>query len=101
MKINFEVKIQGEKVMVNFEGSVNELAEASKLQRTELAEWVKLLDDNKYTFERIINQYMDIGANLSKKMIDKQNEINAYQKGDEPESVNKVIEDNAIPWNEL
>lgn len=101
MKINFEVKIQSQKVMVNFEGSATELAQVSKLQRTELAEWVKLLDDNKYTFERIINQYMDIGANLSKKMIDKQNEINAYQKNEDLKSVVKFIEDSAKPWDEL
>ena len=79
MKINFETKIGSQKVVVNFEGSVNELVQASKLQRTELIKWMELIDDNKYNFERIINQYMNIGAALSKTMFDRQSEINAYR----------------------
>ena len=89
MKLSFEMKIEGQKVVVNFEGSANELAQVSKLQRTELIKWMELIDDNKYNFERILHQYMDIGANLSKKMIDKQREINAYQKNEDNESVDK------------
>ena len=106
MKINFETKIGSQKVMVNFEGSVNELVQASKLQRTELIKWMELIDDNKYNFERIINQYMNIGAALSKTMFDRQSEINAYwerisSKDEDLESVVKSIKDSAKPWDEL
>ena len=106
MRINFETKIGSQKVVVNFEGSVNELVQASKLQRTELIKWMELIDDNKYNFERIINQYMNIGASLSKTMFDRQSEVNAYRerissKDEDLESVVKSIKDSARPWDEL
>ena len=106
MKINFETKFQGQKVVVNFEGSITELAQLSKLERTELAEWIRLFDENKYNLERILNQYMDIGANLTKKMLDKQSEVDSYQrtisKDEVPESAKDEFEEViGKSWDEL
>ena len=97
MKINFETKIQGAKVVVNFEGSIEELMAASKLQRTELVEWLNLIDDNKCKVERIVDQYIDIGANLSKKIEDKTIEIQTYKrkisKDEVPDSAKQKLEE--------
>ena len=106
MKINFETKFQGQKVVVNFEGSITELAQLSKLERTELAEWIRLFDENKYNLERILNQYMDIGANLTKNMLDKQSEVDSYQrtisKDEVPESDKDEFEEViGKSWDEL